>query len=76
MDIDKIIYFLKDFRKRTSADSAEAIDCETCPEFLPTLGNQFKTRCMSSIKKMLSGEYGDKPYRNSDGKYILVRADD
>lgn len=27
MDIDKIIYFLKDFRKRTSADSAEAIDC-------------------------------------------------
>lgn len=26
MDIEKIIYFLKDFRKRTSADSAEAID--------------------------------------------------
>lgn len=23
----KIIYFLKDFRKRTSADTAEAIDC-------------------------------------------------
>lgn len=33
MDIDKIIYFLKDFRKRTSADSAEAIDCAVllCP---------------------------------------------
>ena len=27
MDIEKIIYFLKDFRKRTSADTAEAIDC-------------------------------------------------
>lgn len=63
-------------RAMTESEFCRTQECETCPEFLPTLGNQFKTRCMSSIKKMLSGEYGDKPYRNSDGEYILVRADD
>jgi hypothetical protein len=63
-------------RAMTESEFCRTQECKTCPEFFPTLGNQFKTRCMSSIKKMLSGEYGDKPYRNSDGKYILVRADD
>lgn len=63
-------------RAMTESEFCRTQECETCPEFLPTLGNRFKTRCMSSVKKMLSGEYGDKPYRNSDGKYILVRADD
>ena len=44
-------------RAMTESEFCRTQECETCPEFLPTLGNQFKTRCMSSIKKMLSGEY-------------------
>lgn len=63
-------------RAMTKSEFCRTQECETCPGFLPTLGNQFKTQCVLSIKKVLFGEYGDKPYRNSDGKYILVRADD
>lgn len=63
-------------RAMTEYEFCETQQCETCPEFLHTQNKRFGSQCALNIKSMLTGKYGDPPYRDNNGKYILVRADD
>lgn len=64
-------------RAMTNHKFCETQQCETCPEFLRIPSNLFGSQCALNIITMFAKTYkGDQPYRNSDGKYLLVQADD
>lgn len=63
-------------RAMTEYEFCKTQHCETCPEFLHAKNNRFGSQCALNIKSKLTGKYGDPPYRDSNGKYILVSNND
>lgn len=63
-------------RAMTEYEFCETQQCETCPEHLRVPDPRFGRQCILNIKSILTGKYDDPPYRDRNGKYILVRADD
>lgn len=63
-------------RAMTDNEFCRTQKCETCPEFFQILGSKVGSRCALYIKWRLTGQNRDCPYRDENGRYILVRADD
>lgn len=63
-------------RAMTDNEFCRTQKCTTCPEFLHAEDNRFDGRCALFIEWQLTGQNRERPYRDRNGRYILVRADD
>lgn len=64
-------------RAMTEYEFCKTQQCTTCPKHLRVPDPRFGLQCVLSIKTILTGKYGeDPPYRDSNGKYFLVRDND
>lgn len=63
-------------RAMTDKEFCRTQKCETCPEFLRAKDNRFDSQCALFIEWCLTGQNGKRPYRDRNGKFVLVKADD
>lgn len=63
-------------RAMTDNEFCRTQKCKTCPEFLHAKDNRFDSRCALFIEWRLTGQNGERPYRDRNGKCVLVKADD
>lgn len=63
-------------RAMTDNEFCLAHSCNNCPELLPENAERLQKECALYNYLKEAGINWDTPYRNSNDRYILVRADD